>query len=281
MHETGLWRPPRWIRWPRPLRSRGGSPRSRRKPRRARGHRPERTGRRTGRGRYLPSRRSEASIARNWSTPRCSMSLMVCPSTPAAPAFAFTSRHALRRMSSRDTFSKSAWNRRAALAFAARYSARWSSRAVSLVWLALTGIHPRLPPPNTPTKCGPFPPTRFCCPRHPRYYGPLRLPLRSPPFRASSAYRVRRSQSTWRAGIPVRSHCWGGDGSLLFPRRLSHHSTSLTPPGSSGLHFQALHPFRGLRQIVPGSAPGCSLAGIPFRRGRLRFMLRTGELHLP
>src|SRR5439155_14351933 len=71
---------------------------------------------------------------------------------------------------------------------------------------------------------------------------------------------------------PERSHCWGGDGSLLFPRRLSHHSTSHTPPGSSGLHLQALHPFRGLRQIVPGSAPGCSLAGILFRRGRLRLM---------
>ena len=82
-------------------------------------------------------------------------------------------------------------------------------------------------------------------------------------------------------GLSVGSHCWGGDGSLLFPRRLSHHSTSLTPPGSSGLHLQALHPFHGLRPIVPGSAPGCSLAGILYRRGRLRFMLRTGGLHLP
>jgi hypothetical protein len=81
--------------------------------------------------------------------------------------------------------------------------------------------------------------------------------------------------------LHAESHCWGGDGSLLFPRRLSHHSTSLTPPGSSGLHLQALHPFRGLRPIVPGSAPGCSLSGISFRRGRLRFMLRTGGLHLP
>src|SRR2546425_11284119 len=64
-----------------------------------------------------------------------------------------------------------------------------------------------------------------------------------PHFVGFSAYRVRRSQSTCSVRPTKRSHCWGGDGSLLFPRRLSHHSTSLTPPGSSGLHFQALHPF--------------------------------------
>src|SRR6266542_524120 len=96
------------------------------------------------------------------------MSLMVCPSTPAAPAFAFTSRHALRKMSSRVTLSKSAWNRRAALAFAARYSARWSCRVLSLMWLALTGIHPRLPPPDTSTKYGPFPPRAL-----PRFFGTM------------------------------------------------------------------------------------------------------------
>ncbi len=77
-----------------------------------------------------------------------------------------------------------------------------------------------------------------------------------------SGYRAGRSQSTPPLA-PERSHCWGGDGSLLFPRRLSHHSTSLTPPGSSGLHLQALHPFHGLRPLYPGSAPGWSLAGSP------------------
>jgi hypothetical protein len=84
-----------------------------------------------------------------------------------------------------------------------------------------------------------------------------------PHFVGYSAYRVRRSQSIPRAGCPVGSHCWGGDGSLLFPRRLSHHSTPLTPQGSSGLHFQALHPFRGLRPLYPGSAPCWSLTGSP------------------
>src|SRR5215831_10597755 len=61
---------------------------------------------------------------------------MVCPSTPADPALALTSRHALAKTSSRYILSKSAWNRRIGLAFAARYRARWSSRALSGVDLA-------------------------------------------------------------------------------------------------------------------------------------------------
>src|SRR6266705_7040732 len=61
---------------------------------------------------------------------------MVCPSTPADPALALTSRHALAKTSSRYILSYSAWNRRVGLAFAARYRARWSSRALSGVDLA-------------------------------------------------------------------------------------------------------------------------------------------------
>ena len=92
--------------------------------------------RRTGCGRYRPSRSSSPSFARNPSTPPCSIVSMVAPSMPAAPALAFTSPHALSKMSSRYTLSYSAWNRRVALAFAARYSALWSSRAASTVSLA-------------------------------------------------------------------------------------------------------------------------------------------------
>src|SRR5207253_5798694 len=69
---------------------------------------------------------------------------MVCPSTPADPALALTSRHALAKTSSRYILSYSAWNRRVGLAFAARYRARWSSRALSGVDLArwaLTGAY--------------------------------------------------------------------------------------------------------------------------------------------
>ena len=82
---------------------------------------------------------------------------------------------------------------------------------------------------------------------------PTAAPL-SPTSPLLTTYRARRSQST-RQLAPDGSHCWGGDGSLLFPRWLSHHSTPHTPQGSSGLRFQALHPFHGLRPHVPGSAP--------------------------
>src|SRR5438445_279463 len=78
---------------------------------------------------------------------------MVCPSTPADPALALTSRHALAKTSSRYILSYSAWNRRVGLAFAARYRVRWSSRAVSRVDLArraLTSVYlPRTRRPST------------------------------------------------------------------------------------------------------------------------------------
>src|SRR5689334_2653484 len=56
--------------------------------------------------------------------------------TPADPALALTSCHAFAKMSSRYILSYSAWNRRVGLTFAARYRARWSSRALSGVDLA-------------------------------------------------------------------------------------------------------------------------------------------------
>src|SRR3954454_2881266 len=40
-----------------------------------------------------------------------------------------------------------------------------------------------------------------------------------------------------------------------FPPPPSKRSTPHTPGGSSGLRFQALHPFHGLRPDRPGSAP--------------------------
>ncbi len=42
--------------------------------------------------------------------------------------------------------------------------------------------------------------------------------------------------------------------SLLFRHLLSQHSVSFTPESSSGLLFQILHPFLGLRQHLKGSA---------------------------
>ena len=100
-------------------------------------------------------------------------------------------------------------------------------------------------------------------------YAPLRLPLRRSPFRLA-AYRRPRSGGCVAAGR----------------RRLS---PVLTP---------ALSPFRALYAggFVDAASPGTSrrpwpspvlarlgspllpLRGLPYRRGRLRFMLRTGEL---
>jgi len=119
------------------------------------------------------------------------------------------------------------------------------------------GTHQRLPPASPQTKCGSFPPRAL--PRFVGTYEPLRLPLRARPLRRSAAYRVRRSQSTRRMA-PHGSHCWGGDGSLLFPRWLCQRSTPSTPLGSSRLHFQALHPFHGLRLVRRDSAPSWLLA---------------------
>ena len=73
----------------------------------------------------------------------------------------------------------------------------------------------------------------------------------------------------WPRGL----HSWDGDGPLLFPHRLSHHSAPSTPPGSSGLHLQALHPFLGLRPPWPGSAPDWSLS-----RGQI-LSTRQASLH--
>jgi len=118
------------------------------------------------------------------------------------------------------------------------------------------GTHQRLPPASPQTKCGSFPPRAL--PRFVGTYEPLRLPLRARPLRRSTAYRVRRSQSTRRMA-PHGSPCWGGDGPLLFPRRLCQRSTPPTPLGSSGLLVQDLHPFRGLRLDTRDSAPSLLL----------------------
>src|SRR5712692_7704172 len=114
-----------------------------------------------------------------------------------------------------------------------------------------------------------------------RYFGPLRLPLRSRPLRRYAAYSVRRSQSTRRMA-PHGSHCWGGDGSLLFPRWLCQRSTPSTPLGSWGSPLQVLHPVHGLRLQPRDSAPSWSPRGGEIStRQAFAFMLRTAGLHLP
>src|SRR5713226_304879 len=114
----------------------------------------------------------------------------------------------------------------------------------------------------------------------PRYFGPLRLPLRSCPLHGDTAYRARRSQAIPEMA-PQGSHCWGGDGSLLFPRWLSHRSTPSTPQGSSGLHSKLLTPSMAFASGHQARLPVDPLRGKSFRRGRLHLMLRTDELHPP
>ena len=62
---------------------------------------------------------------------------MVIPSTPGAPRFARTSRHALRMTSLRATLSYRAWKRRSRSWLAHRYSTRWRARTRStpMAWL--------------------------------------------------------------------------------------------------------------------------------------------------
>src|SRR5713226_1939269 len=50
----------------------------------------------------------------------------------------------------------------------------------------------------------------------------------------------------------------GRGGPPQFPPPPSERSEPHTPGGSSGLHFQALHPFHGLHPDDPGSAPPLS-----------------------
>src|SRR6266849_4149508 len=203
---------------------------------------------------------------------------MVCPSTPADPALALTSRHALAKTSSRYILSYSAWNRRVGLAFAARYRARWSSRALSRVdlarWALTSAYLPRTRRPSAaPSLHGRYPASSVP-------YEPLRLPLRSHPLRRLAAYRARRSQSTRRMA-PHGSHCWGGDGPLLFPRGLCQRSTPPTPLVLRGCLSKIFTPSVAFAWIHETRRPVCSSRSPFFRRGRLRFMLRTAGLHPP
>jgi hypothetical protein len=132
------------------------------------------------------------------------------------PAFRDPSSRRYRRCRvPRDGSRHSAWNRRMPLAFAARYSALWSCRAVSMVWLALSAFTSPYPlwthgPSAAPSLRRAYVVSASTV----LWAAPTPAPL-SPTSR-SPAYRVRRSQSTSRLA-PRRSHRWGGDGSLLFP----------------------------------------------------------------
>jgi hypothetical protein len=69
----------------------------------------------------------------------------------------------------------------------------------------------------------PFAPDGLCCPVGRHYYGPLRLPLGSPPLPGSAGYG--------RATLPGRKP--GAEDPPQLPGQPSDHSTPLTPGGSS------------------------------------------------
>ena len=74
-----------------------------------------------------------------------------------------------------------------------------------------------------------------------------------------------------------------GQGGLhQFRCSPSARSIPYTPMGSSRLHLQALHLFRGLRRDTRGSAPTCSSSSeVLSRGGRIRHLLRTAQLLPP
>src|SRR5713226_1373331 len=99
------------------------------------------------------------------------------------------------------------------------------------MWLAVTGIHPRLPAPNAHTKQGSFPPTAFSCAAISGTVTP------SDSLRAEDRFHVAAyTTSLSIAARPLSSPV----GSLRFPDRPCPRSAPSTPGGSSPLHFQVL-----------------------------------------
>ena len=82
-----------------------------------------------------------------------------------------------------------------------------------------------------------------------RYYGRLRRPPGSrSTSRLNTGYRTRHSDSTNCRRLPGRG------GPPQFPPPPSERSAPSTPGSFSGLRFQALRPFHGLRRERRGSA---------------------------
>ena len=135
-----------------------------------------------------------------------------------------------------------------------RYSVRCSSRTLSCsVGLAISGTHRPFPVRDAWTKQRPFPHRGFCCPvgSSGTTAASDSLPARHPLPGSSPVYRARRSDDNLRRPS-------GRGGPPQFPPPPSERSEPHTPGGSSGLRFQALRPFRGLRPDDPGSAPPLS-----------------------
>ena len=131
-------------------------------------------------------------------------------------------------------------------------------------------MHRHLPPRRTWLKQGLFPPTRFCCPRHQRYYFPLRLLTRCPP---GLRIHVLIPGVTRDVGLRPR------EISLValptFPTFRSPYAGEFfeaASPESSPLPWPSLW--------LRSSALPCPLSGLTCRRCRIPIMVRTAGLHL-
>ena len=206
---------------------------------------------------------------------------MVCPSTPAAPPFARTSPHARAKMSSRYTLSYSAWNRRSGLAFAARYSALWSRRAASMVSVASSAFTSAYLRPAH--RSGTAPSLRRGSVVHGIASTMGRSDSRSalPRFAGALLIGLVAPRPPPRSGAPRGLTAGAETGLSCSHDRLSHHSTPSTPPGSSGLHSKLFTPSMAFASTTQARLPVGPLRVVILRRGRLRFMLRTGGLHPP
>ena len=116
---------------------------------------------------------------------------------------------------------------------------------------------------------GPFAPDGLCCPAHQHYYGPsdslsapTHFPATSPVIGPAAPATIRSSRA--EEGLPSsRRHL------LAVPRPLRRRVPRRCAPGSSRLPWPS--PIgTGLGSLFLRS-----------RRGRLRFMLRTGKSHDP
>jgi hypothetical protein len=148
--------------------------------------------------------------------------------------------------------------------------------------ISLVGIHQPLPPPSTRTKYGPFPPPWFCC--HSLHGTMGRSDSRSalPPFTVVPliGFGAPRPPVGWHppglsAGAETGLSC-SHTGCPTIPRPLRRRvlrgcaSQLFTPSMAFAQRHEARLP------VGPALADGASS-----RRGRLRFMLRTGGLHRP
>src|SRR5665648_825112 len=90
-------------------------------------------------------------------------------------------------------------------------------------------------------------PTVVLSARLKQYYGRLRLPPGSRPLPGFTPV-IGRDAPALSAEPPGRG------GSPKFPPSPCERSEPITPGSPSGLQFQALHPFHGLRREALGSA---------------------------